>query len=262
MGESGALPGISWHVPLYLEVVVPLAVPLDHTLHVDAEIVGLYQSTSSSVHQAIIGPLADYVRDIALELAPIRYVRIYIALELRHPSVAPVIALEFLSPADGPLRRCFDVVLALAPLDHTAVVPVIRSVGVAPVVILTMQVTAVAIAAGNALVGDVGHRGAVVPTITCVTVIVVFPFAVVYAYLSVLRGPVRHKLCLEESAVAPTSLFQVAPVVLLIVLGTLAVFLAGFILVVHISSWGTVVPAFPRVAPVVIIFPFSTMVVA
>ena len=63
----------------------------------------------------------------------------------------------------------------------------------------------------NALIGDVRHRRAVVPfAITCVTVIVVFSFvecAVVYAYLSVLRGPVRHKLGLEEATVTPAALF-------------------------------------------------------
>ena len=269
LGVSGAAPGLSLCVQLYLEVVVPLVVPVDHTQHVDAEVLGPYKPASSCVRQQPIVPLADYVCDIILEPVPISYVRIFIVLEFRPPLVAfvGVIALEWFFPADGPLCRCFDVVLTLACFDHAAVVPVLIRVDVAPVVIVTMQVTAVVSAAWNALVSDVRHRGAVVPSITCVTVIVVFlfvVFTVVSAYLPVLRGPVRHKLGFEEAAVAPAAVFQVAPVVLFTVLGTfvLFAFLAGFIHVVHVSSWRTVVPAFPRVASVVILFAFSTLVVA
>ena len=122
--------------------MVALVVKVDHTLHVDAEIIGLYQPASSCACQPTIVPLADYVGDVALELLPIGYVVSCLFHEFRHPLVAPVIALECLSraAADGPRRRdrCLDVVLALAPLYHTAVVPVIRGVGVAPVVVFIM----------------------------------------------------------------------------------------------------------------------------
>ena len=190
--------------------MVLLVVPVDHTLHVDAEIIGLYQCFSP-VCQQFIAPPADYVRDVGLKLFPIGYVLIFIGHEYRPSSVALVIALEYLSPANAPLSRCFDVVLALALFDHTAVVPATRSRCVAPIILEIMQVTAMVSATVSSLVGDVRPRGAVVPfTTSCVTVIVAFTFvqcAVVYAYLSVSRGPVGHKLGLEDVVVAPAALF-------------------------------------------------------